>query len=339
MGFLSKRVVSIVVAGCSLLAVAFCARGVESPPADALQAAAARLRAWKARSDEPPSVALKAAMENLANVPRIHTRAFAGRAADPGTRARLLADARALEEILAGVADLTPGLTSASNEELVQSLGLIVEIRERLAEPRAYGNLLANLGLAQYVARVGLHRLFASPDAAKMLHPLLSKNAGSALPEWDALTEALAEETEGKIRSTKGKDTPFNERLFEILLPALKGLVEDDFTPAKGFGPGGVALGAMIELKKGWLTGIPGNLEQVERISLVMHMAYTADVAYASIWWCDFLQKHETVPQSSREFERLLREENLGVHLGGMQLRVSPSMLASCFYTEWIVTD
>ena len=292
----------------ALMAWGLDASVAEDVPPTSLQAAAAILKGQGKPSLKKPSAALMAAMEHLKTMPKIHTRAFAERVDHPEERTQMLADLEGLEKLLEGVACLTPALESASNEEFVSSLNLLLNLRNRVLKPGSYGNLVAAMGITQYSIRLTADRLLRSPGMASSLEAVVEHYAPEAVPSWHQLDTALAKETRGAMHLTLQANISLRGGLLRMLhLPCD---VPVNMRDAEEVGPHAAAVRALTESNRAMLMAVPHNLDEVHPVGLVFQLAITQSLIDGCLFWSAFLQKHKRAPETLDQLKDILSKED-----------------------------
>jgi hypothetical protein len=278
---------------------------------EGIEAATKSLAEATPENEEALVAALRTAAERLDGVPKIHTRAYAQAEPAAQKKAQMTADVSSLERLLEQVAKSTAVLKEADTAHFVSSLNILIDIKDKLAKPGAYGNLLGEMALGQYIARIGMARLFDSPRTAEVLEPVLSRNM-TIEKQWTEWAKAISEEMRREKPLVDGGQVSISDLLDEILkLPIPQGLTLDT-SVAERNGRNAAAFKALLTAGEQRWGFIPSHFDKVHATGLAIVLGLTQDVRYAASWWARFLKDHGAVPANRVDLRRKLEVNDYG---------------------------
>ncbi|MBL7132749.1 MAG: hypothetical protein ISS78_01495 [Phycisphaerae bacterium] len=302
---------------------------LQVPAVDAAQAedshrpierACAALASLEAHPGEKPSTSLRQALVHLQTAPRLHTRPYAEKEPSEEVRQRLLKDITAVESLLRSIASSQDRITKAPAEEFVTCLELLVQMKEALTKPGAYGNFLCGAGMSHFVASVGLGRVFAEPTLAKRLNAVFAKNCSGWTASWSVLKRSLPEETHGQLRLEEPAESRFEDRLLEILRQPQESEPKPDLQLADSHSAYRAAFEALSELWKREdvtfvLPTVARLFDTTERSYLVAILCMVEYMTSGSVWWSSFLENRDAVPSDYGQFREWLEADKTAPEL------------------------
>lgn len=303
---------------CAVVAFACAADKADGAEAASFSDAASALAKWQESAGPPPFQSLDAALQALKalkEIPKLHSDAYVARAAAGPEKERMAAEADALKKVFTAIARMSRVLTKATDVDLANSLGRVVDLKERLAEPAGYGNIFAQIDLSAYVSRMAMARLFRSPKSAAVLQPVLARNATHSMPDWGRLASVLADESNGAIRLSLTEKAPLGDRLMEILRapPGFGEKVNEKAKAAESVYAYVQEIGPYGDRNQGLGAGLTAqlHLETMSLPGIALGIANIQYLAEASCWWADTLKRAPSVPASLGDFEKAVEEKTL----------------------------